>query len=584
MTTKDLKTLLTLDIGASSLKLAEFRYPSIGEMILDKFVYIEYPPYEVENSQEWFQSIGSAFDAALAQNNFTAKNIYISISGDTTFSRFISLPQTDRREEKIQQVVIFEAKQNIPYSIDEVTWDYQLIGAQSATQDMNVMFAVIKNDIITQIINIIEKRGFIVEIVDIALTASYNCARANHIGENESAMILNIGSHCSALIFIDHEKFYSRTIPVAGYSITQSIMKELEISYEKAEDLKKRVGFVSLGGIYEESDSELITTIAKIIRNVMTRLHGEIVRSINVYKSQQKGTVPEKLYLTGGSSVIDFTARFFSNKLRIPVDFLNPFKVVTISNSIDKEKLSDYAHMATEVIGLGLRHATTCPIEISLLPKVIKKRHVLKQRLPYFYAIAIVVILCLSVIYWGVHKQQKTIISFVKEVSQQIKMLEQKKLELTTAVQNFNYNKAKYDKLIGLLKDKDYWLKLLDVLQACLPDSTWIVELTPYTESNGTVISDGTKETKTLFGQIVPQENKAPEQKTNWIKIRANSLMLIPNPKITAADELKKRLLASQSDFFSKNPDEIIVTDYIPISEESNNIVTFELKIKLKKS
>ena len=130
-------------------------------------------------------------------------------------------------------------------------------------------------------------------------------------------MVLSIGSRCSNLIFADGDLFFSRNIPIAGYAISQQISKEFGIGIDEAEELKQRHGFVALGGAYEEPESEVAATISKIVRNVMTRLHGEVSRSINIYRSQQKGNKPIKLYLAGGSSTMAFTETFFQDKLRL---------------------------------------------------------------------------------------------------------------------------------------------------------------------------------------------------------------------------------------------------------------------------
>jgi Tfp pilus assembly PilM family ATPase len=141
-------------------------------------------------------------------------------------------------------------------------------------------------------------------------------------------MILNLGDRSTNLLFADRQQFFARTIPIAGHSISQQISKEFGMDFEKAEELKRRHGFVALGGAYAEPESEVAASVSKIVRNVMTRLHGEINRSVGVYRAQQKGTKPQKLLLTGGSSTMGFTDRFFQDKLGIEVEYFNPFQCV----------------------------------------------------------------------------------------------------------------------------------------------------------------------------------------------------------------------------------------------------------------
>src|SRR5690606_25181749 len=156
------------------------------------------------------------------------------------------------------------ARQNVPFPMEEVIWDYQLIGSDE--EELEVMFAVIKNDIVDGVIRAVTDLDLQPELVDFAPAALYNAARANYVGEEECAMLLDIGGRCTNLLFLDGERFFARAIPIAGFTITQQIAKEFGISTDEAEILKRRHGFVALGGAYEEPESEVAATISKIIR------------------------------------------------------------------------------------------------------------------------------------------------------------------------------------------------------------------------------------------------------------------------------------------------------------------------------
>ena len=156
------------------------------------------------------------------------------------------------------------------------------------------------------------------------------------------------------------------------------------ISFDDAEEMKRKHGFVALGGAYEDSDSEVAATISKIARNVMTRLHGEVSRSINVWRAQHGGSALKQVLLSGGSSTMLYMTEFFQEKLRLPVTYLNTFPVVAIDDSVDKELLQSKAPMCQELIGTALHSVGSCPINISLLPKVIRRQYELNAKKPYF--------------------------------------------------------------------------------------------------------------------------------------------------------------------------------------------------------
>ena len=112
--------------------------------------------------------------------------------------------------------------------MDEVIWDYQLL--TGAEDELEVMFVVIKNEIVETVIEAIGSIGLKPQLIDFAPAALYNVARANHIGDKDCAMILDIGGRSTTLLFLDGKRLFVRIIPIGGFSITQQIAKEFNIS------------------------------------------------------------------------------------------------------------------------------------------------------------------------------------------------------------------------------------------------------------------------------------------------------------------------------------------------------------------
>ena len=469
--------LLCIDIGGDSIKAAEFSYSPTGDMVLEKFAFSEYGK-ELNGEEDNFPVFATALSDIVSKSGFSAKKVSITISGQNSYIKFVKVPAMVNDEKKIKQIIEFEAKNAIPFSMDEVVWDSQLISSSDDSGEIEAMFVIVKNEEIDKITRILESLGKEIVLIEVAPTACYNAARANGVGDTDCEMILNIGGRCSTLIFIDNGRFFVRIIPIAGHSVTLQISKEFGISYNEAEELKRRHGFVALGGAYEEPDSEVAATVSKIIRNVMTRLHGEVNRSINVYRSQQKGRKPEKLYLAGGSSVMAYTPRFFAEKLRIPVEYLNPFQNIAIAPALDKESLANLAHMFSETIGLAVRHATACPIEVSLVPESMRKLNDFKLKKPYLYASAASLLLCLLVTLWGFSKQleiaeykQKIASSFLTKTNKVVSRLK-------SAEGDFANAQNEYNAAVQILAKQKIWPMMLNESQKVLPDDMWLTTFT----------------------------------------------------------------------------------------------------------
>jgi type IV pilus assembly protein PilM len=572
-------SILAIDIGACSLKMASFTYPQSGGLVLESFTFSEFAGDLQE--EEYRIALREALHSAIAENDFSPQNVYFSFSGQSAFIRFVKLPPIGGEEGRVKQVVEYEAKQNVPYPIDEVIWDYQLIGNIEDETEIETMFVVVKNDIIDELTSAIEEIGKESLLIDVAPTAAYNAARANGIGEDTCAMILNIGGRCSSLVFIDSGRFFVRTIPIAGFTVTQQISKEFGIPFNDAEELKKKHGFVALGGAYEEPDSEVAATVSKIVRNVMTRLHGEINRSINVYRSQQKGTKPTKLYLAGGSSVMAFTPRFFSEKLKIPVEYFNPFQVVSLSQNIDKEALAEVAHMFSEVIGLGLRHATVCPIEISLIPASLKSIHELKKKIPYLYASAASLILCLAIFWWSVGRNEQRSRNMVTMATNILNHTNQMLSEVNTSLDEVSEVDSQYSEATKILKDREAWINILNEIQTLLPYNMWLVKIAP-AKAPVKVAAVPDKPTGGFgFGSMFgPQKNanvvkQSPD--TEWIEIKGHTLSL--NEKHPMEEIFKDKIVKS-SYFTDEKKD--VETKFKP-ARGKNNLTEFTMTIKLKK-
>lgn len=466
--------ILAIDIGSTALRMCEFESPSGGGLILHAFQEAEFLDQGGETNRS--DTMSKALAQAVEKGGFTAKNAVVCISGQAAFMRFVNLPPVSEEESRIRQIVEYEAKQNVPFPMEEVIWDYQLLSG--AEEDLEVVFVVIKHDIVEDVIAAVIAAALRPTMVDFAPSALYNVARANHVGDNSCAMVLNIGGRCTTLLFLDGQRFFARTIPIGGSAITQQIAKEFSISFEEAETLKRRHGFVALGGAYEEPESEVAATISKVVRNVMTRLHGEVNRSISVYRTQQKGNKPTHLYMCGGSSTMAFTDTFFAEKLRVEVSYLNPFKIVSIAPGVDIKALEKSAHNFGECVGVGLRNSLECPVEITLTPESLRAQQSFAKKKPFIVAAALVWAAILLVfvmvnqktvtLYKDTSAKKKANVERLTQIKDQIEALSAKEKQIV----------AKFDSIKEVIGHRYEWTTFLNALQLAKPQDIWFASLT----------------------------------------------------------------------------------------------------------
>jgi len=474
--------ILALNVGASKIVLAEFfvrngRAPElvnygIGSLGVD-------PESETGSAAH----ITAAIRDVMKTRGIRPAPLMLALSGQVVFPRFVRLPAVGR--EKLLQMVQYEVEQNVPFPIDEIVWNHQFIGDDSSGEQCAMIVAA-KIENVREITDSIAAAGLEPEIVDVAPMALCNCLRYNYSQLSDCTVLLDIGARSTNLIFIEGDKIYSRCIPVAGNAITQELAKSFQVSFQEAERMKKELGFVSLGGVYASEDDRA-DRISKVVRNVVTRLHAEISRSVNFYRSQQGGSAPVRMLLTGGSAVLPHLDTFFREKLQVEVMHLNPFSNIAVGSRINREKAGVDAFVLAETVGLALRRSLACPIEINLMPPEIVKRKSFKKRIPFFELAAAGVVLSLGI--WTMYeKQMGQLYEFQRDqVQSKLDTVKKMKDKLGKAERDRAEVQRKADALREVIELRSAWLKRVDAIRKSLLDGMWLTELQPVKDDAGAV-------------------------------------------------------------------------------------------------
>lgn len=470
---------MALDIGASTVKVGEFQASKGHGLRLTNFNFADLG-IDPEHEENRKALIVSTVRNVVREKNIKATNVIFSVSGQSVFTRFVKLPPVD--ESKVVQIIQYEAQQNVPFPIDEVIWDYQLLG-KTPEGELEVVLLAIKSDIIEDLTEGVESCGLHTEMVDVAPMALYNAVRYNYGDLEGCTMVIDLGARTTNLLFLEQNRVFSRSIPIAGNAITQSIAAEFNVPFLEAEHMKKAQGFVALGGAYEEPESETQARVSKIIRNVMTRLHAEIARSINFYKGQQGGSSPARVLLSGGSSIIPYTDRFFKEKIQTEIEYFNPFRNVEIDPHIPREELARSAHFFGEVVGLGLRKHTECPIEVDLLPNSVRSRQQMGHKRPYL-AGAGVCLLLIPLCWLGYTQKTMNLTKRQLDVAtDKVNNLNDLSQKLTREQGQLADLNGKADQIVALIHQRSLWPELLQDLNQRLGSNIWIVSLTPQSET-----------------------------------------------------------------------------------------------------
>jgi type IV pilus assembly protein PilM len=371
------KKLLTLNIGASSVVLAEY---DVGRKTPVLLKYGKASLAAPLDSGDASAILAPALHEIMRTKGIRPGKVALSLSGQAAFLRNASIPMAGGQD-RFNNLVRVEIEQNIPFPIDEMVCDSQILG-DMPNGDKSVMIVASKVDQVENLVSAVKSVGFTPEIIDVAPIALINLLRVSPSYDGQSAVILDIGAKTTSLSIVEGEKIYNRAIPVGGNTITKEIAQSLSCSFDEAESFKCQNAYVSMGGVTEDED-ETLDHVSKICRSVMTRLHAEITRSINFYRSQQSGQTPTRIYLTGGTALLPQIAEFLQDSLQIEVTFLNPFEVATVASSCNASELEYDSVFLSVTTGLAIHGAGHAFMSINLLPPSITEARKEVRRIPF---------------------------------------------------------------------------------------------------------------------------------------------------------------------------------------------------------
>ena len=463
------KKLLALNIGAANIELAEYDVGAKGALTLVN--YGTAPLAAPLDGGDANAILTPALQEAARASGIRPGKVAIAISGQMVFPRFAAIPAAGGAE-KFEQLVRYEIEQNIPFPVDEIVCDRQVLG-DTETGDKSVMIVAAKVDQVEALTSAVAAAGFTPELVDAAPLALTNALR-HAIGDDGScSVLLDIGSKTTSLVIIEGDKIYNRSIPVAGNAVTKEIAAALGCSTEEAEQLKVEKGYVSLGGVTEDED-EVADRISKACRAVMTRLNAEISRSINFYRSQQGGTAPTHLFLTGGTALLPQLDVFFQESLQIEVVFFNPFESIAVGPKVDASALEADGALIAATAGLALHEAGLARFAVNLLPPSLVAARAEKAKIPFVIAAGVTLVAALAFVTLGFGRQEAVVAARRDAVQDEVSALTAADKRVAAATATFESAQAEAEALRKLLVARAAAAQRVNAVRDSLLPGMWI--------------------------------------------------------------------------------------------------------------
>ncbi len=493
----DNQTTVALNIGSQRISMAVFEVSKNGGLVLkayDSESIVADPLMDASRIAQTHVAIGDL----VKRLKLTKAKARYAISGQAVFTRFVKLPPL--QEDNIEQLVTFEAQQHVPFPLQEVVWDYELIEGGA---EKEVVIVAIKADALDEINGAVNEGGLGTSEVDVAPMALYNAFRSTYGNPEEPILLIDIGAKTSNLLYIEGKRFFTRSIAIGGAAITAAISKEYNIPFLEAEHQKISNGLVALGGGHTEQMDEAVAALAMVIRNSLSRLPAEIARTTNYYRSQHAGSAPRRVMLAGGGANLPYTLEFFQEKLNLPVEYFNPVRNVAISKGVDASLIQREGHLMGELVGLGLRGIGKSEINIDLVPVVVEQMRASDRRKPYFVAAAIA--LLVGVGGWAVC--QNVTATLADKQARHMEETRAKLAPVKTQIDALLKKEAALREVAGaytdIEKDHVFWLDLLEELKgAFASDAVWLTDFEPLIGYDPVAALDAKSDpTKTVNGK-----------------------------------------------------------------------------------
>lgn len=340
------KSVVGLDIGSSAVKAVELKVSGKGYRVAAIASEPIPPDSIVDGAIIDGGAVADAIRRVFARKNFKAKDVAASLSGNAVIVKKISLPVMT--EQELAESIYWEAEQYIPFDIQDVNLDYQVLDpGTDGRPTMDVLLVAAKKEKIADYTNVITQAGRQAVVVDVDAFALQNAYEANYGVSGDVVALLNAGASATNVNIVSNgQSLFTRDISLGGNAYTEAVQRELNLPFDSAELAKK--GYPVEGHAFED--------VSPVLHAVTENLLLEIQKTFDFYRATAVSDQIDRVVLSGGASAVDGFADALADRFSLPVEYFDPFRQVAFEKApvVDVNELAATAAVA---VGLALRKA-----------------------------------------------------------------------------------------------------------------------------------------------------------------------------------------------------------------------------------
>ncbi len=464
-----------IEIGQAGLKAIKLRYAEAAKQVVAvAFDYVPHPKLLSQPDAVPDELIKQALETFLSRNPVQGDLVSISLPGQTALAKFIQLPPIEAS--RVKEIVKYEARQQIPFALEEVIWDFQPLGGgveeSGFLLDAEVGLFAMKREQVEHHLRPFLNKKVEVELIQIAPLALYNFLCYDRMGvrlgepredAEDYSVVVDMGCDNTTLMVTNGKKMWIRNMPVGGNHFTRALTKEMKLTFAKAEHLKCNA-----------TKSPDPRAVFQALRPVFNDYVAEIQRSIGFFSSVNRSAKIGRLIGVGNGFRLAGLQKFLQQNLQYEVERVDSFKGLAGDHVLNAPLFQDNLLTFVVPYGLALQALKLTEIHTTLLPPEIALERKIRRKKPWAVATAATLLIGLATSaagYGGVLQSvSKARFGAAEE--------EATKIETEASGLKSKYggevskNKAFQDagtKLVGSLQTRELWMEVYKAIDECLP-------------------------------------------------------------------------------------------------------------------
>jgi len=381
-----------IEIGASAIKAIKLEAADEGVKVLE-YAVIQHPKPLSTPGVDANDVLRVSLGTLTSQHDLSKATIAISVPGHVGFARSAKLPPVEPK--KVPDIVKFEAMQQIPFPLDQVEWDYQTFVSPDSPEIEVGIFAITKERV-NERLAMLADFGISPSFVVLSPIAVYNALAYDlqFAPDTPGTIIVDVGTTSTDLVVATPGRMWVRTFPIGGHQFTEALVNQFQLSYPKAEKLKR-----------EAEDSKHARQVFQAMRPVFTDLAQDIQRSIGYYQSVNKDAQLTRLIGVGSTFALPGLRKYLKQQLSIDVYRVEEFRRATMDGAKAGDEKSQGLNAASlslcTAYGLALQGLGLNSVGGNLMPASVLRKAMWKEKVPMFGLAAGVALLAGGVMFIG---------------------------------------------------------------------------------------------------------------------------------------------------------------------------------------